>query len=900
MRKLHTFLCLVVGALNLFPTPAFAYSRSRGSNTPALFVGGSVLQFDLNQNFTNASVNSLGAAALNELNLARLSWNRLATSTIEFREFGGTAVASADLNDGVNIISFENTDTNNEQVRNIGGTISNVLAVAVFGFQISPDPGKIVSADIIFNPRIDQDSPPRRFGNNTSLGNIVDVQSVFLHELGHAIGADHSGILAATMFPVISTGDFHQRVLSIDDVAFATEAYPELPRVLGTIRGRVTRNGTPVTAAHVVAFDPDKNLFAGAVTDTDGTYLIAGLPSGNYRLVVEPFDGPVTRGNIPTIGNYYPSPDLDFPTAFRGGIASPTIHTVNGATEITGADVAITGNQAAINPNLLARNARIGDVSFSTSRNAVLAAPGEAFNLLILGNNISNTTISKLEISGEGVTVGQVTRFESAGPNPVVGIEAALNIATNAPPGPRMITVSGGNAAAVLPGGLLVDSQQQPDRTIYFPDLTSTSSQFVGLGLTNQGTRPAVLTYTAFENNGSLIQGEGILNPVKRTLPVGAQLSGLAGQIFGISPSETRNGWVEIKTDVEGVNGFYLRGDFTFQMLDGADAVPTAGTEWVLTDVRRNSSGGETEVLINNPGTDTATVTVQLIRQGGASSSQSEKLEPGARLQKTLTNLFGALSGNAEQGFVKISSTKPVIVSSRFQEGLTIFTLNGQLALSSSTALVVPHFAVTNTGVVMNSVLLLVNAGSEPSNVTIDVFDNSGTRVGGQNLVISSNSQQSVDIASILSTPTTEGSIFITASSGILGNIVFASNDKVLAAALPLAGMASLPSKALFAHLATALGFFHGIAVINPAQSGLLTGTIKVFEPNGSLIGQEPFSLSPKQRKIGLIGTNFVAAAAGKAGGYIVVEANGGFSAFSLFGRSDLRFLAAVPPNRLQ
>src|SRR4029077_19798400 len=64
---------------------------------------------------------------------------------------------------------------------------------------------------------------------------------------------------------------------------------PSEPR--GSISGRVTKNGTPIFGAHVVAFDPVTHALVGAFTlNEQGQFSIGSLPPGPRILRVEPSD----------------------------------------------------------------------------------------------------------------------------------------------------------------------------------------------------------------------------------------------------------------------------------------------------------------------------------------------------------------------------------------------------------------------------------------------------------------------------------------------------------------------------------------------------------------------------------------------------------------------------------
>ncbi len=101
--------------------------------------------------------------------------------------------------------------------------------------------------------------------------------------------------------------DRYGRSLEFDDTAGISALYPEtvyappyqLPFVLetGAIKGRVDYLHTiPVTAAHVRAImtsNPDIQVggLSGYAADGSGEFRIAGLPPGDFRLVVEGIDG---------------------------------------------------------------------------------------------------------------------------------------------------------------------------------------------------------------------------------------------------------------------------------------------------------------------------------------------------------------------------------------------------------------------------------------------------------------------------------------------------------------------------------------------------------------------------------------------------------------------------------
>ncbi|MGH9793177.1 MAG: matrixin family metalloprotease [Candidatus Acidiferrales bacterium] len=240
-----------------------------------------------------------------------------------------TQMPSCASNDGLNTICFAQSDAGfSPGVLAFTNTVtSDILGEQFPASSPSVFVGEILDADVLFNPTV-------TFATPSALNfSAFDLESVLIHELGHAFGFSHSGVWGAIMYPFAPlpgqfagsrpTATAPDAPLSDDDRAGLRVLYPDANDTLhtGSIRGRIVpvnplslagqpTGVTGIFGAHVVAIDDVTGAVAGATlagwscSDPgppvfDGSYAIERLPVGrSYRVFVEPLDGPVDSGNV--------------------------------------------------------------------------------------------------------------------------------------------------------------------------------------------------------------------------------------------------------------------------------------------------------------------------------------------------------------------------------------------------------------------------------------------------------------------------------------------------------------------------------------------------------------------------------------------------------------------------
>jgi hypothetical protein len=216
------------------------------------------------------------------------TWEALPTATISY-QFAGITGAQPGEDDGLSVLGFEQRPD-----------LDRVLASTSFVIDVAT--GQLLESDIFFNA-----SFPWSVASNGASG-AFDLQSIALHEIGHFSGLGHSALgetelrpeggrrvlsAEAVMFPIAFTaGSTAARTLKADDIAGITDLYPTGDAAsLGSLSGRVTKNGQPVFGAHVVAIDAATGQMVGGFSlDAQGGFSIGGLSPGPHLLRIEPLD----------------------------------------------------------------------------------------------------------------------------------------------------------------------------------------------------------------------------------------------------------------------------------------------------------------------------------------------------------------------------------------------------------------------------------------------------------------------------------------------------------------------------------------------------------------------------------------------------------------------------------
>ncbi|HLL74712.1 MAG TPA: matrixin family metalloprotease [Pyrinomonadaceae bacterium] len=327
MRRALFSLCVSALLVAATAPPARPYSHHyTSSSTPQSLTrvrwNASTINITLSTSLQNPPPNiKAGSDVEGAARRALRRWSEAAGITFNISVGGQQLVG----NDGVNLITVAA-----ENALTFVPGDSRTGAARVF---FDPTTGFIAEADVTVNPA-------RQFSTDGT-HDTNDLESTFVHEIGHMLGLEHSGVVGATMQPrqlrnFFDLKQFTPRTLSDDDIAGIRSLYNRAPLLpSGSIAGSVNYGA----GAHVFA----ENLFTGrvhgsAITLSDGSYRIDHLPGGTYRVIVESLNEPVfareiaeSRGPYTGISSNVPFQVATAETSVAVGATSVVNFTVGGA-----------------------------------------------------------------------------------------------------------------------------------------------------------------------------------------------------------------------------------------------------------------------------------------------------------------------------------------------------------------------------------------------------------------------------------------------------------------------------------------------------------------------------------------------------------------------------------------
>jgi len=201
-------------------------------------------------NPVNADVSQ--SAAIAALQAGMDVWNTQSGTSFRY-QYGGTATDTATAYDNRNVILFRNASN--------GSTIAST-----YSWWTSSN--ELVDSDIVF-----WDGGFTFFTGSSGCGGVSNaayIEDIAAHELGHALGLNHSTSTDATMYPSYSYCSMEFRTLSADDINGAKALYPNAANTAPTVTIASPGSGSSYASGTAVSF-------SGSASDTQDGSLTASL-----------------------------------------------------------------------------------------------------------------------------------------------------------------------------------------------------------------------------------------------------------------------------------------------------------------------------------------------------------------------------------------------------------------------------------------------------------------------------------------------------------------------------------------------------------------------------------------------------------------------------------------------
>ena len=445
--RLIAFLCAVCAAWSYVPRDPTGLNLYRTDS--------SNIQFLVNEKIAAGLTTPDGRVwitgdsdPLKAIGAALATWSAVTTSAARFAAPGTTSAGSS-ATDRQHVIVFPA----NADISVLGD------AVAITAIAYTAD-GAMIDTDIIFNPKY-------TFSTTFAEG-TVDLQAVVTHELGHALGANHTNVLGAAMFQSTLANDNRQASLSSDDLAFVSSSYPAAGgNGYATVTGRATFNGgVPIRGGFVTVLNPSNGVtVSGLIGVTDGSFKFQA-PVGDYLVYLEPLGGYVGPGSLYLPGSV--AVDTNFQSFFLGGNESPTLLALT-----LGADVNVALQAPAGSPTF--RTPLIGIGRAGGSEGATLyqgplnVSSGQSADLLIAGDGIDPLAEQNLKILGGGITLRAGTmRKTTSTVNGFPVYRVTVDFATTARARLGTIVLNKGSDTVTLTGAIAMGQPQVVNVGSYF------------------------------------------------------------------------------------------------------------------------------------------------------------------------------------------------------------------------------------------------------------------------------------------------------------------------------------------------------------------------------------------------------------------------------------------------
>jgi hypothetical protein len=457
---------------------------------------------------------------------------------------------------------------------------------------------------------------------------------------------------------------------------------------------------------------------------------------------------------------------------------------------------------------------------------------------------------------------------------------------------------------------------------MFHSELTVSDDLYIGMAFMNEGDTAATVAFTAFDENGNMVEGSGLKNPAVLPLEPYQQRSLVDVEVFGDNLSKyCSNGWIRMESTTEKVRGFALTFDGLLRLMDGVHFASEPLNKFVFTHIETN---GKTGISLINRNPDAIEVTIDLVAGDGSVRQSLSKVVGGnaALTDDLYAELFKGITPNSSD-YVRVSADSGVEPFQVIQQGTAdISFLRGQDLNSAASRIYLPRY-VYDKG--YRTDISVVNMDGEIGNVTVRLLGNNGAQIGAtRSLAIAANGKLFIDGPEFFLDQTlTEEQSLDTQTHGKSGKLTTRSSNKssssidgyveIVSDGMRLVGSTSyrgrnsqsfitafplvtqLQKRIAFGHVVSDDLYYTELALANPGL-GNASVILDLFNSQGEFVDTATLSVAAgRQSHFSLKDVFKTLQRNSQTGGYVILNSDVPVAAFSSFGTYDQAVFSAIP-----
>ena len=361
----------------------------------------------------------------------------------------------------------------------------------------------------------------------------------------------------------------------------------------------------------------------------------------------------------------------------------------------------------------------------------------------------------------------------------------------------------------------------------------------VGLELLNQGVYSVPVYIRAMDDEGSMIEGNGITNPITRTLPPQTQIALLDFQVLGDDWINAQvNGWMRLNTASEAVSSLFMVFDDEQSFIESVRPADTLLYDFIFTDIEPE---GYNKLSFINSNSEASEIIVDLVKENGGirDSVQFPISAKGMIIADLYDDLFTEMTPKVTD-YIRVRTPQGIRPFDFLRRGYgDLAILDGQDSSvgAGSTIMYAPNYVHNNS---TSTSLSVINMSPVAGTVHLRLIGDDGIQLGmEQSVVLPAAGKLHIKDPAFFMTSdqgnAVSGYVEIISDGPMLsGSILYGDRSRQASyTAMPL--ISNLDTSTLFNHVASNDMYSSRIVVVNPGAEET-TVTASLYAANGTML----------------------------------------------------------------